>query len=60
VPLSDEQITRKWQEFSGLAERLNERLSTDGEFETPPGCALAGDDSQLGGYWITPRFAYAS
>jgi hypothetical protein len=56
TPLSDELIIGKWQEFSGLANRLIERVGTDGEFETPLGCAMAGDDSHLGGYQITTAF----
>jgi hypothetical protein len=56
TPLSDEQIIEKWQVISGLAQRLRERVDTDGEFETPPGCAMAGDDSHLGGYQITTAF----
>ncbi len=56
TPLSDEQIIGKWQVISGLAQRLRERVDTDGEFETPPGCAMAGDDSHLGGFQITTAF----
>jgi hypothetical protein len=56
TPLSDELIIGKWQEFSGLAKRLIERVGTDGEFEAPLGCAMAGDDSHLGGYQITTAF----
>jgi hypothetical protein len=56
TPLSEAQILQKWEEFSALAERLSERVGTDGEFETPPGCAMAGDDACLGGYQITSAF----
>jgi hypothetical protein len=56
TPLSNEQMIGRWQEISRLAQGLRERVDTDGEFETPPGCAMAGDDSHLGDYQITTAF----